>query len=797
MWVPSTDSPSLRLARARRRLAMPENGGVEMLCRHAVRCGSTITAILCAALPLGAFAQQATPSNHRTEIPARLRHLEGTVTVQRAAAGETEQAVMNLPLGSGDRIWSSESGRVEIMFEDGTSLWMYAETTLDFVSLPRPEGLNGAIVRLWTGSVFVQRPAPQSGTLLPLRMDSPAGTVTFDQAGLFRVDLDEDGRVWLSAYDGSASLDAGGLSERVYAGQRTLAELESAPARAVAFNTSEADAFSNWRDERMALLASTQQYVRQRDYVPGNISSYAADLEPYGDWSYHSTYAAWYWKPYAAVAWSPYRHGRWVYTYAGWSWVPEASWGYVTTHYGRWQHGSGGWMWFPGRVWAPASVRWYVGGGYVGWAPLNYWGRPAVSFGVHIGGGLSVSVGVSFGGYYNYPYYSYYYPYYGYGYSSWGYRSCYRCGGKVGRGGWGYNRVVHDSSRRRETDRIGPLGSASGTGRVVAGRGYSSGLADAWTVVPADQFSTAEVGRVAVARSALPKDLNQASKALLSGNLRTRQPSTLVPDAARRARPTTVSPSRLALGSSDANTAVRSTSRGAQTALDASAPRRTARARSATAAGNPAAVTEATRRTAGASSNARRAVPTTGRAPRASAPSAGRSTTSGRAATPAPTADSRSALSPSTRRALRRDPRVAPRSTVPAASAAARVALGRSSYPSSGAARRALTSPRTTSPPTQRGSGTVRSSPRRSASPRARDLTPARSAPSPRSSGSLRTAPTVRRAPTARPSGGIRPASRPPSSGGAVRPPARSSGAGARPPARAAKPRRPGGGASE
>lgn len=681
-WVPPLDNPSLRLARARRRLAMPEKRGIEMLCRHAVRCVSSILVILCAALPLGAYAQQATQSTNPTEIPARLRHLEGTVTVQRAAAGEIEQAVMNLPLGSGDRIWSAESGRVEIMFEDGTSVWMDGGTTLDFVSLPLPEGLNGAIVRLWTGSVFVHRPAPQSGTLLPLRMDSPAGTVIFDEAGLFRVDLDENSGVWLAAYDGSAALDAGGLSERVYAGQRTLAELGSAPARAVAFNTSEADEFSNWRDERMALLAATQQFVRQRDYVPDNIAPYAADLEPYGDWSYHPTYAAWYWRPYAAVAWSPYRHGRWVYTSVGWSWVPEAPWGYVTTHYGRWQYGGNGWMWFPGRVWAPASVRWYVGGGYVGWAPLNYRGRPAVSFGVHIGGG----VGGSFGGYYDYPYYgSYspyygsYYPYYGYGYLNWGYRSCYRCGGWGGRR---HNRPVHYTSRRGRSDRVGPIGSASGTGRVVAGRGYSSGLADAWTVVPAGDLSAPSVGRIAVARSALPRDLSQASKALVTGTLRARRPSTLVPQARRLARRTT--------------------------------------------AGNGAAVNGAARRTTGASTRARRAVPTAGRTPRAIAPTAVRATPSGRTTLPTPSIRSRSVPPTGTRRALPRNIGVAPRSR--------------------GTLRRSPPTLRSATPsraaPSPRRSGSIRSAPSVRRVPAARPGRSVRAAPSPRTGGGIARPPT-------------------------------------------------------
>jgi hypothetical protein len=739
-----------------------------------------IAAILVVALPLGAFAQQPTQGTTLTEIPARLRHLEGTVTVQRAAAGETEEAVMNLPLGSGDRIWSSESGRVEIMFEDGTSIWMSAATTLDFVSLPRPDGLSGAIVRLWTGSVFVQRPAPQAGTLLPLRMDSPAGAVTFDQPGLFRVDLDEDGRVWLSAYDGSAALDAGGLSERVYAGQQTLAEPGSAPAQAAAFNTSEADEFSSWRDERMALFASTQQYVRERDYVPSNIAYYAADLEPYGNWSYHPTYAAWYWRPRGAVAWSPYRHGRWAYTYAGWSWVPSTPWGYVTTHYGRWQHGSGGWMWFPGRVWSPASVHWYIGSGHVGWVPLNYYGRPAVSFGVHIGGG--VSIGVSFGGYYDGYYGGHYggyygYPYYGYGYPYWDYPRRYRCcdygyGGRFAYGGRG--RPDQLTGRRGQGNRVGPIGSASGTGRVVKGRGYSSGLADAWTVVPSAEFSSRNVGRVAVARSALPRGLDQGSKAQITGTLRARRPSTLVPSP-RRAAPTTTSQSgRRAVPSTGTNTPVRTTTSGAR------------------------------RQTTGVSTGASRAVPTRGQARRTVAPDEGRSTNSGRAVRSAPSV--RDAPTPSTgvRRALRRNTGVAPRSTPPSVSGAVRQALSRRNTPTS------VGAPRFASPPTLRSRGTVRSP-----SPRVRSATPSRSAParrssgsvrsapsSPRSSGSVRSAPSSRRssgsirsapaarpAPSARRRGSVGSAPRPGSGGGAVRAPARPGGGGARPRARAAKPR--------
>jgi len=809
--------------------------------RHTMRYLSAAATALFLAVPFAALAQQPAQTATPTEIPARLRHLEGTVTVQRAAAGDTEAAVINLPIGSGDRVWSDEDGRVEIMFEDGTSLWLDARTTLDFVSLPRPDELGGTLLRLWTGSLYVQRPTPQSGNLVALRLDAPTGSISFDEPGLFRVDLDEDQTLWLSAYDGAALLDAGGLSELVLAGQRTLAETGSAPARAAAFNTSEVDDFGDWRDQRVALFASTHQFTQEREYLPDNIVHYAADLEPYGSWSYHPTYSAWYWKPYAAVAWAPYRHGRWVYTYAGWSWVPAASWGYVTTHYGRWQYTGGGWGWFPGSVWAPASVQWSVGGGYVGWAPLNYWGQPAVGFGAYVGGG--VSIGISFGGYWGYrdPYWGWGGSWWGWGGGrGWGHRPCYGCCYRCGGGGWGggWGRPGRYPSYGGRGYPIGPIGSASGTGRVVNGRGYRSGLDDAWTMVPAEDFTTRDTGRVAVARSALPTNLDQATRATMSGNMRARQPSTLVPDNRRTARPTTAS-ARQAVSPAATSGATRATSRNTPTTLDANAQRRAATARSSSGADSVTGAQRATSRTPTATRraqvNSRARTSGANVAPGASRATSGAATTSRRNA---------SVSSGTARRALVRNPLAAPRTSTRSTSGAARQALSRSApgtsartplsgatrspsrrsaypnsgairspstrsaypstgaarypstsgaYPNSGASRRSMSAPRTSSPSSVRRSPTVRN---RTSSPAVRYARP------PSSGGALRAPSSVRR-----PSSGVRSGvSRPPASrggGGGIRPSAgrrpsggvrpsagaRRGGGGARPAARSARPR--------
>ena len=438
-------------------------------------------------LPTSALAQ--TPD--QGEIPARLRHFEGTVSIQRAAVGTTESALNNLPVSKGDRVWTDADGRVEIVFNDGSTLWLDHSTTIDVVSLrPRlrdPE----AILRLWSGSVYLQRTVPPTGSLLKeLRVDSGAGSVLVEGHGLFRIDVDDQQRVWLSVYSGLADLISGGLIESLSAGEQSYAELDSAPAHSVAFNTAEQDDFAAWRGQLVAQNAPTERYVREVvNYVPEEIVHHAYDLEGYGSWTYYDTYGSWGWRPTVAVGWSPYRNGRWVYSWAGWIWVPFSHWGYVTAHYGRWDYvGSYGWCWFPGRRWGPAWVQWYVSPHHVGWAPLNYYNQPVVSINVYgdVYGGVHV-------------------------------------GGRYATGGVG--------GRRRA---IGPQGSASGKAKVVNGLGYTAGKERAWTFVEAGQLGAKNAGSVALDRKAAAAvaKSQDGSRALIAGPLRARTPINLAPGSA-------------------------------------------------------------------------------------------------------------------------------------------------------------------------------------------------------------------------------------------------------------------------
>jgi hypothetical protein len=104
--------------------------------------------------------------------------------------------------------------------------------------------------------------------------------------------------------------------------------------------------------------------------------AYEPALRPYGTWGTDPQYGR-FWRPSVAAGWQPYFDGRWGWSPWGWTWLSSEPWSW-TYHYGRWSSlPQWGWVWFPGAAWSPAWVSWSWFGGYVGWAPLGYRGRPA------------------------------------------------------------------------------------------------------------------------------------------------------------------------------------------------------------------------------------------------------------------------------------------------------------------------------------------------------------------------------------------------------------------------------------
>jgi hypothetical protein len=305
---------------------------------------------------------------------AYVSHVEGEVSLQRAAESEPESGSLNVPLLPGDRLWTSAGSRAEIRFESGLVVHLSGGAKLDFVA----DG-SETILRLWSGSAILRVPE----TPAALRVDSPAGSIRPTLPGSYRIDIDGSDAVTLSVERGSAELANSLGAVLVQSGETSFATASEPPSIPVNFNTARLDDFDRWSDRRDAGRARTEDVVVRS--LPHQVRSYAYELEDHGDWYPEPDYG-YVWYPRVDAGWAPYTYGRWGYTHYGHTWISSEPWGWAPYHYGRWGFGHRGWYWIPGATWGPAWVSFAIGPTWVGWGPLGYHNQPVFAFNTYFGG---------------------------------------------------------------------------------------------------------------------------------------------------------------------------------------------------------------------------------------------------------------------------------------------------------------------------------------------------------------------------------------------------------------------------
>jgi hypothetical protein len=323
---------------------------------------------LVAALP-GLVAPASAEDGYRH---GRIFEIETGVTLQRATEAGAEEAVVNLPLLPGDRVWTDGTGRTDFQFPDGTRLRLDSRSKLDYTAHDEGRG-ERIVLRLWSGGVYLHVRGERE--VADYEMETPGGLVEIRAEGVYRVDADS-GETRLTVYEGEATLDSGGGRRvKTAAGERTYARRGESPERPRKFDEDEDDDFARWdrdHEQRDAWADGS------RRYLPDELDAYAPELESHGSWYYESE-VGYVWRPVVAAGWRPYSNGRWIWTAYGWTWVPGESWGWAPSHYGRWgQSAALGWYWIPGNTWGPAWVSWASGGDYVGWCALGHHDRPVI-----------------------------------------------------------------------------------------------------------------------------------------------------------------------------------------------------------------------------------------------------------------------------------------------------------------------------------------------------------------------------------------------------------------------------------
>ena len=314
----------------------------------------------------------------------RISYVQGDVRFARDIKGDPlagdenitwENAELNLPVRQGFVI-STEHGRAEVEFENGSLALLGENTVLQFFDLSLEDGAKTTrlVLRQGTASFSVN---PSNGDYFSVTGGD--FSVEADGHSAFRLDNFDDGsrinvtkgRVNVLRKKGSTLLDKG---------QTFSMKADDPKNFDVATNTSAGDDFDKWASNRISAeyngITAAQQYVNSPNYSSGLSSLY--------------TYGAFYpcsfgncWRPYGvSQGWSPFDSGFWFTDPSiGMSFIGNQPWGWLPYHYGGWLFDpTYGWLWAPGaggnfiNGYSPVTGTWLRGGkgkGPIGIVPTH------------------------------------------------------------------------------------------------------------------------------------------------------------------------------------------------------------------------------------------------------------------------------------------------------------------------------------------------------------------------------------------------------------------------------------------
>jgi len=311
-------------------------------------------------LSLGFFAARAFPADLGL---VRMGIVQGDVQIYTEEAGDWVPAAVNTPLTQEDRVWVPEEGRSELQVRGGIFIRLDEFTSFDLLSL------DGASYEFYVngGRTYINN---RGSGGIQLRIDTPVGSVTLEDAATVMIDVEENGATEISVLYGYAGAETGNGRIGIPSG-RTLRIEEDL--RTESFPLNAPDEWEEWNRDLDQRISEFDESSR---YLPEELQPYSYDLDSNGKWLYDSSYG-YVWTPAVSVSldWAPYHDGRWVWIGGHYVWISSERWGWAPYHYGRWiflRHG--GWCWVPPRrgavYWGPGYVGWVNTPTHVSWVPL-------------------------------------------------------------------------------------------------------------------------------------------------------------------------------------------------------------------------------------------------------------------------------------------------------------------------------------------------------------------------------------------------------------------------------------------
>jgi len=290
-----------------------------------------LTLITCALLALPALADS------QARI-VRLSDVQGSVQIDKNTGLGFENAFVNMPITQGTQVRTRSGGRAEVEFEDGSSMRLTPNTTIEFSQLGLSDsGKRVSQVKLVDGMAYVNWLGKDEFSLEFLREK-----VALDRAAHFRVDTSTQVAT-LAVFKGD--LDVEGPGGKLALGKKKTASFDAtADDKSTVENGIDEAPLDSWDKEAVSYH---DQYAKNNNTPYGYGYS---DLNYYGAFQNVPGYGN-MWQPYfTGVGWDPFMDGAWGY-YPGFGYMFASSypWGWMPYRYGNWLFVPGfGWMWQPG-----------------------------------------------------------------------------------------------------------------------------------------------------------------------------------------------------------------------------------------------------------------------------------------------------------------------------------------------------------------------------------------------------------------------------------------------------------------
>ena len=304
--------------------------------------------------------------------------------VFREGSLKPELAVLNLPLGPGDTIKTTDKRQCEIQFDTGTLVRMDTNTSLKIEtvlaeSLSSGKKLTNLV--LLNGQIYVMYKRYKRGEVFQIM--TPNTAIKLDQHSVGFVNAKDNGSTDVQIKEGKGHVMYGAdekhLDKKKLKKHMTLTVSHD---DTVASGAYERDTdFELWNESMNEDFVAMHKGVT---FIPDPIYRYPEAVvyfaqkysNIHGEWAWNSLYG-FVWKPnysrkYPGGGYQPYVNGSWNSFDNQLFWVPAEPWGWVPYHLGVWLWDKDvGWMWLPGDAFAPAWVTWEFFAGYYMWKPWS------------------------------------------------------------------------------------------------------------------------------------------------------------------------------------------------------------------------------------------------------------------------------------------------------------------------------------------------------------------------------------------------------------------------------------------